>query len=149
MTNNKTKPTTVPTPFFMGSNSLFCSYSSAPSSLPKWQRETRNGDCSQFVTLHLCCSFLLMLFPGSRATALPQEIVLCTLLQHGSLPQAAVLQSLFQYGPPMGSQVLSETCFPLGSPWGHSFLQAHQPLQTQVLHRPQVDLCSTMDLYEL
>lgn len=56
--------------------------------------------------------------------------------------KATVLQNLFQYAPPKGSQVLPETCSPLGSPRGHSLFQA------QVLHTPQVDHTS-MDLYEL
>lgn len=128
---------------------FFVPDSSAPSSLPKWQRGMWNGGCSQFVTLHLCCSFLLMLFPCSRVRGLPQEIVLHTLLQHRSLPQGCSSSKSVSVCSSHGVTGPVRTWSTLGFPWGHSFLQAHPALQAHVLHTPQVDLCSTMDLCEL
>jgi len=107
-----------------------------------------SGGCGQFITRCLCCSFLsggglLTICPCSSMRSFPRETVLHKLLQNGSLPWGAVLQE--QAAPAwlphgvtspaskpalvwaplsMGPQVLAGACFSVGSPQGHSLLQA-------------------------
>jgi len=102
-----------------------------------------NGGCGQFITRCRCHSFLLTLCPCSSMGAPPRDTVLHELLQRGSLPRGAVLQE--QPAPawiphgvtspaskpapawaPLstGPQVLPGACSSVGSPRGHSLLQA-------------------------
>ena len=80
MRNNKIKTTFPPHPWEgPGSVSLLTLL------LPPPRQHTGMGNL-----LHLCCSFLLTLFLCSSVEALPQDTVLCELLQRGSFPAAAV-----------------------------------------------------------
>lgn len=58
------------------------------------------GNCGygQFITLCVCQSFLLMLFPCSHMESLPQDTVLDNFLPYGPFPQDAVLKELVKCG---------------------------------------------------
>lgn len=56
----------------------------------------RNGGCRQFLTLHLCHSFLITVFTCSGMNFLPWNTALYRHLQHRSYPWSAVLEELLQ-----------------------------------------------------
>lgn len=68
--------------------------------------------CSQFITFHFRCSFLLTLFPYSSVWCLPKDTVLHELLQHKSIPQVAVLQEPLQHQFFAWRRVLQEQTAP-------------------------------------
>jgi len=135
----------LPNPPFFLSLTLLLFFS---TSSPPQCRGMGNGGCGQFVTCSLCCYLLLggellTFFPCSSMWSFPWAAVLHELLQCGSLPWSAVLQE--QAAPAwvphgvmspaskpapvwapvsMGPQVLPGACSNMGSPWGHSLLQA-------------------------
>lgn len=89
---------------------------------PEWCRKMWNGGCSQFITLCLCQSFLIMLFPFSSVGSLPWDTIFHNFLQHGSFPRAPVLHELLQYGS-----------FPHGAKFRNRLLQSGFPMESQVL----------------
>jgi len=103
-----------------------------------------------------------------QCESFPWDAVLHEQLQCGFFPQGAVVQQ--QAAPAwiphgvtapaskpasawnflfMGPQVLSGTCSSMGFLWGHSLLWAYPPAWHRVLHRLQVNICSTVDLHGL
>jgi len=101
--------------FFLGLTLL-------PYSLPpptsEWHRGNGNGICGQFTTCHLCCCFLLILFPCSSMGSHPWEIVLRKLLQCVSCLQAAVLHELLHHVSFLWGTVLQEQTDPVWVPHG-------------------------------
>ena len=152
----------TPSPFFPCSTSLR-TFLPPPS---EQYREMGNGDSAQFITLHLCSSFLLMLFPCSSTGSLPWQAVLHELLTSGSFPQAAVLQELLKCSCFPWGTVIQDKHAPAQDPHGLQF-----PTESQLWHGISkdcsflqdistwhdvgssigcsVDICSTVDLHVL
>jgi len=108
----------------------------------------------------------LTLFPCSSMGSLPQETVLHKMLQCGPFPRMQSLRNCCSVGPLWGHKSCLKTCSSVSSSLhgstgpGRSLLQhrlftVSQPpsgihqLQRGVLHRLQVDICSTVDLHGL
>lgn len=93
--------------------------------------------------VHLCCSFLLTLFPCSTMGSLPWDAVLQELLQRGTFPWV-VLQECLQHGSHLqgtvhkeqtapawsllhGPQLLAGCCSCSGSPWAAASFRTYPP----------------------
>lgn len=122
---NKNKTQTFsphPPPFFPGSDSLM-------TFLPPPHRATQgHGECNWFITLCLCCPFLLMLFLCSSMASLSWDTILHELLQHGSFPRGTVLQvwtapASVCYRP----QFLLGAYSSMSSPWSVTSFRTHLP----------------------
>ena len=77
---------------------------------------------------------LLTLFPCSSVGSLPQETVLCKLLQRGSFPQAAVLHEVLQRGSLPRAAVLQAQTAPAWVPCGVTS-PASKPTPARASHR--------------
>lgn len=94
-------PTTVsPHPFpsfFLGLTSVLTLLCYSP--IPKCCRGMGFGDYGQSISLHLCFTFLITLFPYSVTGSLPWDIVLHKLLHWASFPWAVILERVRQHEP--------------------------------------------------
>lgn len=125
MTNNKTKPTTVPTPFFMGSNSLFCSWLFCPLLSPKVAKGNKKWGlqsvCNTSSVLFLpphALSWLQSPSPPTGNSSLHPSSTWISLTSCSSSKSVSVwsshgvtgpVRNLFPLGLSMGSQLPSGT----------------------------------------
>ena len=105
------------------------------SSIPERCRGTGNRGCSQFITLCLCCSFLLMLFPCCRGSPLGSQALPENMLQHGLLS-------------PQGHRSCQEPA-PAWAPHGLTASFGHPLVPVRGPPRAAVEICSTVDLHGL
>jgi len=110
--NQKHLPFPPPLPFSPAQ--LHSRFSLPPH--PEWLRGAGKGNCSQFIRLLLCCSFLLILFPCSSVGSLSWETILCKILQCESIPRAAALHELLQHGSLPQGAILQEQVAPAWVP---------------------------------
>jgi len=96
----------------------FIPKSSTSSTLLQQCKGMGNGGCSQFLSLCLCRSFLLTLFPCSCLGSLPWDTIFRELLQCGSFPRAAVLHKLLQHQSFPQGAVCQEWSAPAWVPCG-------------------------------
>lgn len=125
----KTRPeNTLPLSLFNRLNFAVSFLTLLPSPFLKWRRWVGSGNCGQFITLYLCCSFVLMLFPCSSRGFVPLSTVLQELLQCGCFPWDAVLQE--QTAPTCHRSSQKTSPFPCS--WGQMSCQVPVPVWSLV-----------------
>lgn len=118
MINKNRTITSSPDSFFLGSTSFPTLPSATP---PKQGRGTGKRSSGQFITFHLCHSFLLMLFPWSSM---------------GPLPQMQFFKNCSSLGPFHRVQSFRNRLLQCGFPMHHSSCQ--EPALAKALRRLQL-----------